>query len=162
VFKHNNKAKTKIDIVEAFNIWNLLDTRYISILNHQFLSNLVHDRDLLVLLDNHIKHFQAQAKDLEDEAIKYKVKAPSRTPVQIRFSTQVDQISDKFIFDLIITEMRAELYALKRAVTSTTTNDYLRNIITKHMLDHINDYKIFFKYGKFKGWTKIVPIYRES
>lgn len=88
------------------------------------------------------------------------MKTPTRTAAQIVFSSKIDQITDQFIYELLITEMQAAIYALNRAVTSITTNDHLRDVITRHMLSHISDYINFMNYGKLKGWSKIQPAYK--
>lgn len=54
IFKTSNE---QIDIVEAFNIWNLLNTRYTGVINNQLLLNFVHDRDFSLIINDHINHY---------------------------------------------------------------------------------------------------------
>lgn len=160
VFKTSPRGITKIDISEAFNIFNLLSARQASILGHQFYMNYVHDRDFVLILQTHIKTWQEQISELEKQAEQYNVKTPRRTPAIIKFTANTDEITDAFIFDLILNELTAELYALSRAVISSTTNDTLHDIFTKHLLSHMKHYETLYKYGNIKGWMHIVPSYR--
>lgn len=157
IFKTAPQGNPKIDISEAFNIFNLLSSRQTSVINHQFLINFVHDRDFILLLKNHIKNWQEQISDLEKQAEKYNVKTPRRTPANIKFTANTDDITDFFIFNLIISELTAELYALNRAVISTTTDDTLHDIAKDHLLSHIKSYETLYKYGNTKGGMHILP-----
>ncbi len=160
IFKTAPRANAKIDIAEAFNIFNLLSARQASIVGHQFYINYVHDRDFVLILNSHIKGWQEQVSELEKQAEKYNLKTPGRSPVTIKFTAHTDDISDSLIFDLILNELTAELYALSRAVVSSTTNDTLHDIMTKHMLSHMKHYELLYKYGNLKGWMHIVPSYK--
>lgn len=160
IFKTSPQNKTKIDISEAFNIFNLQGARQASILGHQFHLNYVHDRDFALILQSHVKTWQDQVSELEKQAEKYNIKTPRRSPANIKFTADTEEISDNFIFDLILNELTAELYALSRAVISSTTNDTLHDLFVKHMLSHMKHYEILYKYGNMKGWMHIVPSFK--
>ncbi|MTI82637.1 MAG: DUF3231 family protein [Firmicutes bacterium] len=154
--KHNSGH---ISTVEAFNIWNSLRARYASIQTHKTDMNFVHDRDLYMLLRNHLSHFGKQVNVLEKAAKDYKVKPPARPPEEINFTTKIDEITDDYIFKRIYADLHAELFALSRATRSSTTNDNLRKIFNDIFLVHINIFERYYKYGKLKGWTDIEPSY---
>jgi hypothetical protein len=120
----------------------------------------VHDRDFSLIMQGHVNTWQEQISELEKQAEQYNVKTPRRTPAIIKFTANTDEITDAFIFDLILNELTAELYALSRAVISSTTNDTLHDIFTKHLLSHMKHYETLYKYGNIKGWMHIVPSYK--
>jgi hypothetical protein len=64
LFKKSATDSERISAVEAFNLWDMLQARYISIETYQLYINFVHDRDFVLLLKNHLKSFQKQAKKL--------------------------------------------------------------------------------------------------
>jgi len=160
IFKNAPQGTDKIDISEAFNIYNLLSARQSSVLNHQFFLNFVHDRDFMLLLEGHIKTWQGQLAELVKQAETHNIKTPRRSPANIKFTAHTDAITDLFIFDLIINELAGELYALSRAVISCTTNDALHDIFVKHMMSHLKHYETLYKYGNAKGWMHILPSYK--
>jgi hypothetical protein len=160
IFKTAPQGTTAIDISEAFNIFNLLSARQASVLGHQFFLNYVHDRDFVLLLESHLTIWQEQISELEKQAEIYNLKTPRRTPANLKFTANLDDITDFYIFDLILNELTAEVYSLSRAVISTTTNDMLHDIITKHFLSHIKQYGTLYKYGNTKGWMQILPSFK--
>lgn len=58
IFKSKKTEIEQINTAEAYYIWENLRIRYLSVETHQFYANLVHDRDLLVLIENNIKEFE--------------------------------------------------------------------------------------------------------
>ncbi len=160
IFKTKPQGITKLDISEAFNIFNLISARQASILSHQFFMNYVHDNDFVLILQNDVKVWQEQVAELEKQAEKYNVKIPRRTPVIIKFTANTDQITDYYIFNLILNELTAELFSLSRAVISSTTNDSLQQMFMEHLLSHMKKYEVLYKYGNTKGWMHILPSYR--
>lgn len=162
IFKTAPKNITKLDVSEAFNIFNLLSARQSSVLSHQFYINYVHDRDFSLILQGHVKTWQEQILELEKQAEKYDLKGPRRAPITFKFTAKTDQITDMFIFELILSELTAELYSLSRAVVSSTTNDQLHNIFSQHMMSHMKHYEELYKYGRIKGWVHVVPSYKTN
>ena len=138
----------------------MIGARQASVLGNQFYINYIHDRDFILILQSQIKAWQDQISELEKQAEKYNIKTPRRTPVNIKFTANTDEITDSFIFVLVLSELAGELYSLSRAVISSTTNDVLHDIITKHMISHIKHYEVLYKYGNSKGWMHIVPYYK--
>lgn len=160
IFKNAKGAAKQIDFVEAHNIWLTIYLRQTSVLNHQFLANYVHDNDFLLLINQHINQFQSEIKTMEEMATQYKVKASSKPPVNLKFTTQINQITDQMIYDLIYAEMIAELYTLARAVKATTTNDNLRQVFADQMISHLRLFQVFYQYGSTKGWLGVAPAYK--
>jgi len=112
LFKKAATGSERISAVEAFNIWSMLRDRYISIETYQLFINLVHDRDFVLLLNNHLSSFKKQIKELEKLSDEYKVKVTARPPQSIKFSASV-----------------AELYSMNRSVRSSLINDQLRKTL---------------------------------
>lgn len=162
IFKKSTANIEQIDVQTAFNLWNLLRARYNSIEAVQMLKNFVHDRDFGLVLEVFLKNFQTQTEQLEKEAKKFKIKVPSRPASDIKTSTRIDEITDKFIYKRMYADMMAEMNSLSSSVRTTLTNDRLRNLFKKFLLSHVDDFENLYKYGKLKGWEEVAPAYKTT
>lgn len=161
LFKKSTSNLEQIDVQTAFNIWNCLKSRYDSIETAQMQSNFVHDRDLGIITNMLLKHFQTQTEIMEKEGKKFKVKVPSRPAIDVKTSTRIDEYTDKFIYKTIFADMITELLSLTHAVRTTLTNDRLRAMFREFLLSHLDDFQVLYKYANLKGWAKVPPIYVE-
>ena len=162
IFKKSSTKIEQIDIQTAFNIWNLLVVRYSSLETNQMFKNFVHDRDFDLAIKVLIEHFQTQLDMLEKEATMFSLKTVLMPPFDIKTSARVDEISDKFIYHRINSDMISEMYSLSRAVRTTLTSDRLRKMFGKFLFSHLTDYEKLYKYAKLKGWADIAPAFKTS
>lgn len=162
IFKKSSANVEQIDVQTVFNLWNTLRARYNSIEAVQMFKNFVHDRDLGIVLEMLLKDFQTQTEQLEKEAKKFRIKVPSRPASDIKTSTRIDEITDKFIYKRTYADMIAEMSSLNSAVRTTLTNDRLRNLFKKFLLSHVEDFETLYKYGKLKGWEEVAPAYKTT
>ncbi|MEJ6951603.1 DUF3231 family protein [Natronospora cellulosivora (SeqCode)] len=160
ILSRSKSNKKEISSVESFNIWNVLLVRYTSINKHQLYLNFTHDSDFKYFINKHIKEFEKEIKIFEEMAKKFKLKVPTKPPANIKFTSQIDCITDTFIFDEIYTDLMFELNGLKRAAVSSTTNDDIRSIFLDCTKRHLELYGEFYKFGKLKGWAAIAPAYK--
>lgn len=162
VLKKFKGEKERLDIQEAFNIYNLLRARYVSAQTLQIFKNFVHDIGWEIILDKFMKHFNKQIAVLEELADQYRIIMPSRPPLDIKFATSINDITDEYIYKKIYHDLIAELMSLIHAVRSTSTNDNLRNIIIQDLTTHFEDFDILYKFGKLKGWEESYPVYKTA
>lgn len=87
-----------IDIQEAFNIYNLLRARYVSVQTVQIFKNFVHDVDWEIILDRFIKHFTKQINTLEKLGDEFRIVMPSRPPLDVQFASRINDITDEYIY----------------------------------------------------------------
>ncbi|MEI6680512.1 MAG: DUF3231 family protein [Mariniphaga sp.] len=152
----------QLDIQESFNIYNLLRARYVSLQTVQLFTNFVHDVDWEVILDRFKKHFTKQIDILEKLGEKFRLILPGKPPLDIKFATRINDITDDYIYKKIYHDMVAQLTSLTNAVRSTSTNDYLRKIIIDDLTIHFEDFDALYKFGKLKGWEETYPVYKTS
>lgn len=162
IYKKVKKTKERLDIQEAYNIYNLLRARYVSIQTVQLFKNFVHDIDWELILDQFIKHCSKQIDILEKLGEKFSIIMPVKPPFDIKFATNINNITDDYIYKKIYHDLIAELMSLIHAVRSTSTNDNLRNIIIKDLMVHFEDFNTLYKFGKLKGWEETYPVYKTS
>ncbi len=114
------------------------------------------------ILGIYLKHFQTQTEQLEKEAKKFQIKVPNRPVIDIKTSTKVDEITDKFIYKRVYADMLAEMLSLNSSVRTTLTNDRLRSTFKEYLLSHMKDFELLYKYGKLKGWQEDAPAYKTT
>jgi len=151
-----------IDIQEAFNIYSLLRARYVSTQTVQLFKNFVHDVGWEIILDKFEKDFEKQIIILEKLGEKFRINMPNRPPLDIKFATRINDITDDYIYKTIYHDLVAQLASLIQAVRSTGTNDNLRNIIIQDLLIHFEDFDTLYKFGKLNGWEETYPNYKTS
>lgn len=157
IFKTQNS--TPLNASEAYNIWNRLREMYISRETNLVLRNFVHDRELLLLINNETESLDKQVEILEKLAREFKLKLPSRPPLDFKISQKTDDITDKFIFKAIYNDFLVELIKIGLAARTSVTNDNLRKIFVQYLLQQLERFNHWYKYGKIKGWTDIAPSY---
>ena len=162
VFKRARGGKEQIDIQEAFNIWNLLRARYLSAQTIQLFNNFVHDRELSILLNTFLGHFKEQISILETHGKKFKIALPKRPPLDIKFATSLNEITDEYIYLKIFADLMAQLFSLTHALRSSTTNDAFRDYVIGDLTIHIKDFEKLYKFGKLKGWEEVAPAYKTA
>jgi len=161
VKKVTNREES-LDIQEAFNIYSLLRARYVSTQTVQLFKNFVHDVDWEILLDKFQKNFEEQIINLEELGKKFRIIMPNRPPLDVKFATRINDITDDYIYKKIYHDLIAQLMSLIHAVRSTSTNDKLRKIIIRDLIVHFEDFDILYKFGKLKGWEETYPTYKTS
>jgi len=87
---------------------------------------------------------------------------PNRPPVDVKFATRVNDVTDDYIYKKIYHDLIAQVSSLSNAGRSTTTNDNLRGIIIQDFITHFEDLDILYKFGKLKGWEETYPTYKTS
>jgi hypothetical protein len=162
IFKRARGGREQIDIQEAFNIFNLLRARYVSSQTVQIFRNFVHDRDWDMVLDGFLTHFDKQINVLEEDAKKFRITMPTKPPVDTKFATSINEITDDYIYKKIYHDLIAQLMSLIHAVRTTSTNDNLRNSIIQDLTTHFKDFEILYKFGKLKGWEEAYPVYKTA
>ena len=160
--KKVKKREESLDIQEAFNIYSLLRARYVSHQTVQLFNNFVHDTGLGTLLNKFQKNYEKQIAYLEELGKKFRIILPNRPPFSIKFETRLNDMTDDYIYKKVYHDLIAQLMSLIHAVRSTSTNDNLRNTITKDLIIHFEDLDNLYKYGKLKGWEETYPVFKTT
>ncbi|MDR3540674.1 MAG: hypothetical protein P4L69_06845 [Desulfosporosinus sp.] len=72
-----------------------------------------------------------------------------------------ETIKDKFMYRNILSWELTSLDIHVRAIIETIRNDSLRKLWSELLNTELEYYDKYLKYGKMKGWTRVVPIYGE-
>jgi hypothetical protein len=162
IYKKVKSKKESLDIQEAYNIYSLLRARYVSTQTVQLFKNFVHDLDWEIVLEGFEKHFKKQITVLEKLGEEFHIIMPGKPPLDVKFATNINDITDDYIYKKIYHDLIAELMSLIHAVRSTSTNDNLRNVIIQDLTIHFQDFDTLYKFGKLKGWEETYPVYKTA
>ncbi len=162
IFKKAKQQNERLDIQEAFNVYNLLRARYVSTQTVQLFKNFAHDLGWEVILEGFRKHFDKQIGILEELGERYRIIMPTRSPVDVKFATNINDITDEYIYKKMYHDLIAQLMSLIHAVRSSSTNDKLRHIIIQDLKIHFEDFDTLYKFGKLKGWEETYPVYKTA
>jgi hypothetical protein len=151
----------QLSLTEAFHLWDLLSQRYDQLQLTTFYLEIVHDPDFKMILQQGLKSLNEQVSQLEQKALSFAVIFPDRPPASMKVSIDPEVLTDSFIYSNIFTGMVEAIDLHMRSVIETITNDGLRDYFIELLKNEIKMFNSFLKYGKAKGWTKVIPIYGE-
>ncbi len=112
------------------------------------------------MMNEDLKTYRKQAAGLEDKLSQFRIKAPHKPPKQVKFTSDIDAITDEMVFRFTLDDIQTELYNLKRSLVSSTTSEQLRKMFIDYTNEHLDIFNKFYKYGKLKGWTEIAPAFK--
>ena len=113
------------------------------------------------MLQHGLYIFNKQLNTLEQLALKLNVPLPNRPAQPVLSPIDPETITDKFMYRIILSWELASLDTHVRAIIETIRNDALRKLWTGFLVTELEYYDKYLKYGKTKGWTRVVPIYGE-
>ncbi|MTI85305.1 MAG: DUF3231 family protein [Firmicutes bacterium] len=122
--------------------------------------NYIHDPDLHHFFENAEGKLKNSMLELENELEKFGIKGPDKHRSVIKTATNAEVIRDETIaqdYYLILQEM---IEMLLRAIRTSTTNDYVRNIYLKQLKNMLDFMDSYVKYLKVKGWLSVPPLYK--
>lgn len=154
-------VKPTVNIVEAFFLWDFLVARYKCIEETQIYQNYAHDTDFKAMVKFGIDFLEKQINELEKQMNIYKLPLPDRPPKSINQGDNSVVLSDRFMFSQIFEGCQTYIDYLARATRSMTSNDPLRQMMTKFLTDELFLFDKLVRLAKVKGWLNVPPIYQE-
>jgi spore coat protein CotF len=155
------KRQQLIDIREAFNLWDILSSKYLALERLHIWKNIAHDLDLNIIIDASIKTIKDNISILEKKMEQYSIKAPDRNRSFGKFPDNSKMVTDEFIALEIFLYYQEHIENLTKVLRSTVTNDSLRSAFKKMTIKTINETDILVTYLKLKGWIGTPPLYKQ-
>lgn len=154
------KKQQLIDVREAFNIWDVLNSKYLAVEHIKMWQNFSHDVDLQMQLKKISNDVKGNIQVLEKEMTKYAVKAPDQNRSFINSPGNSQVIGDEFIALETFLYLQEYIESLLKVFRSSVTNESLRNLIKKMAFKTIDHTDKFIKYLLLKGWINMPPLYK--
>jgi len=151
----------KIDVGEAFALWDHLAFRYDNIELTQHFYSFAYDFDFKFLLKKGIQEIlKKQAEMLEKELRHFSIPLPVKPPNVMPSVEKTDLIYDDNIFRQLFFGVQGAVIVHTHAFIKSTTNDRIRQIFKDLLISEINiQEKLIILFGKIKGWLNPAPEY---
>lgn len=159
VFDSKEQLQKELTVFEAGNIWGILRRRYDVIEGTQILRNFALDPEFKMILGAGLKTLEKQVDELEELMKEYGIALPPRPPAASESTLKVEEITDRWIFSVILAGIQDFIF---RHVESflETTSPKLRETFLRFLNDEAEIYDRLSIYGQMKGWLPNPPAYR--
>ena len=155
------QVKEQLSTSEAFHISNHITMRYEQIELIGIFYSFAHDTEFKLILKHGLNIYNKQVNNLEQLALKLNVPIPNRSALPVTSPIDPETVTDKFMYKIILSWELSSLDSHVRAIIETIRNDTLRKLWSGLLNTELEYYDKYLKYGKMKGWTRVVPIYGE-
>ena len=155
------KEQSMIDTQEAFNLWDILSSKYQAVEKLQVFEHLAHDLDLKLLIVAYLRAIKKDIKIVEQQMEKFSIRTPREYIVAVNQPVNQEIFYDQQIANEIFLYKQENVENLLRALRSTTTNDSVREIIQNMAVDTVNRADKILVYLKLKGWIQTPPLYQD-
>lgn len=117
------------------------------------------DGDFKFILKHGREELMRQAGMLEKELLHFGIPLPVHPPAITPPTKTLELVDDDHIFRTLLMGMQGA--GILHAVTmkQSTTNDRVRDLFKKLLLDEIDMQERLIKFGKLKGWLNTSPEY---
>jgi hypothetical protein len=157
------KAETKqrnIDIREAFTLWDILNSKYMSLEKLLTWMPFTNDAHLKLLIREQQKALEKNIKILEDQMRIFSIPSPGKNKVFVSTSVSSELISDEFIAADILFYEQEHAENLLYALYSSMTNDGLRDIVRDMLIRTLELTDKIMTHASLRGWTAVAPTYK--
>jgi hypothetical protein len=157
--KKPEKKQAALDVAEAYNLWDLLKSRYSALENLKIWSEYVHDRDLSLIIGRYSAHLEKNIGLLEKRLETYAITGPDTHVPGMNTAVNSEIVRDQMIAQNVLVFLQEDVEMLLRAVRTSTTNDSIRAQLIRMTRDAVDRIDVFIKYVKAKGWIDVPPLY---
>jgi hypothetical protein len=148
-----------LSLAEAASLHDHLTYRYDTMHLTNIFTSIAHDLDFQAVLHMGLTRLNKQITLLEKQLKAYHVPFPKR-PGKFTLSLQnVRFFEDDTIFRTIDSFMQGAGGKHAQAFKQATYNDEIRELFRDLLLDEMEVFDDFMKFGKLKGWLNPVPTY---
>jgi len=146
----------------ASQLWDHVSFRYDNIRKTSSYLVQIHDLDFKMIVQSGLNTLEKQVAVLEGECQKYGIPLPKRPPAVQAPPAGTTTITDDLIFRDIIQGLQVASMIHADAVKQLIHNDRIRTMFIKMLLNEVEYYDRFLKYGKQKGWLHQPPVYHSN
>src|SRR5690554_518470 len=112
----------QLDIREAHNLWDMLNSKYLMMDKMLIYEGFVHDPDFKAIFGLMKKPLQKNIRILEDELKRYSIRSPDRNRASAQLLGRSDAITDEYIAKDLFLYFQEHVENLLTAFYSTFTN----------------------------------------
>ncbi|GAB6136885.1 DUF3231 family protein [Halanaerobaculum tunisiense] len=151
-----------LNVREAFNLWDVLKSKYDAIEKLELWEQFVHDQDLKLILQTFAKSFKKNVKTLENLLKEHSIRGPEKGRAASNWPENQEPFRDEMIALDTLFYMQEHIENMLQTSRTTITNDRIRKIISKMLIKTIKEINPLYKYLKLKGWLDNPPLYSNT
>lgn len=161
LYPHIPKNVTeKIDNSEAYHLWDHLTFRYDNVRQTDIYTRFANDYEFKWIINKGAKVLRKQIKILEQEHMYFGIPLPVRPPAVPPTPETTEDLNDDHMFRIIFLGIQGATIMHAMALKQCTTNDRIRQLFKKLLMEEIQIQENLIKFGKLKGWFHPVPSFR--
>ncbi|PKM82075.1 MAG: hypothetical protein CVU89_06975 [Firmicutes bacterium HGW-Firmicutes-14] len=153
------KKQKEVNVQEAYNIWDLLNSKYFAVEQIQISENFAHDPDLLLFVKDYKKDLMGQIDNIEKKMQEHSIKGVDRPRKGVNTSANTEIFTDQLISESLFLMLQEDVEMYLRAIRTSVTNDSIRKLFTDQAVKGVKNLDRLVKYLKVKGWLNQAPMY---
>ncbi len=157
--RKKEKQSALIGVEEAHHLWELLSNRYTVIDQLNLWINFAHDKDFVYILNQQLKEFRKESKELENLMKQFSLQAPDPNVVGVNVAGSLEAMKDPQIAKDFLAILRADIGSMIKILRNSLTNDKIRSFYMQLTQKTIDKFDNFVKYLKTKNWINLPPTY---
>ena len=154
------KRQSLVDSREAFNLWDVLRSKYAATEKLMLFEKCTHDVDLAIVLKRMQASIQENINILEKQMEKYAIKSPDQNKSGVGYAGSSQMITDQFVTGETLLYQQEHIENLLKAFSTSITNDAVRGIFKKMLIKTVDQTEYLMQYMKLKGWIETPPLYQ--
>lgn len=161
LFQKNPETKSQnVDIREAFTLWDILNSKYMTMEKLVICNSLVHDAGLKLRLKQMEKDIEKNIDILQQQLKMFNIISPNKNRVAANSTASPELMNDEFIAMDMLFYKQEHIENLLISLYSIVTNDAVRKVITDMLLRATKNTDSLMKYAAIRGWSGTPPVYQ--
>lgn len=156
------KPTHQLDLQEAFNLWDILNSKYHVVERLSILQYFAHDNDLKLSMMFYLSELKENIGELKEEVDKYKIMPPEPNREIGPPPCNIEMYTDEFIAGELLLYLQEHLENMLKALRNSFTNDSVRSLLTKMTKKTLTNVTRLTDYMSAKGWIKMCPRYQNT
>lgn len=156
------KTKPTVDIREAHNLWDILNSEHQIMEKILIYEGFVHDPDLVIGMKQLRKSIQKNIKILEGEMATHSIASPDRHRAAVQLQTESDSITDQYMAMDLFLYYQGHIENILKSFYSSATNDALRKMMREMAGRIVKETNILVHYLRAKGWMEKPPMFQDD
>ncbi|NLL48057.1 MAG: DUF3231 family protein [Firmicutes bacterium] len=151
-----------LNIREAHNLWDLLNSKYQMMEKMLIYEGFIHDLDLKAVFKLTRKPIEKNIKILEQELATYSIPSPDRNRAAVQMQGVSDSITDEYMAMDVFLYFQEHVENLLDAFYSCFTNDGVRKMVMNMTARTLSETGGLVHYLRAKGWMEKPPMARDT
>ncbi len=152
------QKQTSVSVSDVWHLWDMLVAKYDTVDIINVLLNFTKDDDLKAIAKGTFEIIETGVKEIEQLMLEYAIPLPQRPPKFEHSTSNLELITDRYIFNRIFDLVKSLMPILAVAISNSTQPAPI-NFFKEHIISSIELLNNLSIYGEVKGYIDPIPIY---